>query len=73
MNPVGLGNEAEEGPVAVKAPGSSLDDLDGRLAVAIEQLVAQPSGGVLVGQLDDGRTVPANINDGNSVDGVERP
>ena len=36
-----------------------------RLIVAVEQLVAGPARGVLVGQLDDGRAVPLHVHDGH--------
>ena len=36
-----------------------------RLVVAVEQLVARPAGGVLVGHLDRGRAVPLDIDNGD--------
>lgn len=50
MNALGLGHQAEEGAVAVEAPRPSLlDDLEIGLAIAIKQLVADPSSRVFVG------------------------
>ena len=49
---VRLGDEAEERAVAVEAPRPArLDDLEARLVVAVEELVRDAAGRVLVGQL----------------------
>src|SRR5579859_7886989 len=53
LDAVRLGDEPEEGSVSVEAPGLALgDDVDCRLAVPIEKLVAELPGGVLVGNFD---------------------
>ena len=52
--------QPEQRTVAVEAPGPALagHDFEGRLAVAVEQLVAEPSRSVLVGDLDGDRADP---------------
>ncbi len=63
---MGLGDQAEHGPVAVEAPRASRrDDFQGRLAVAIDQFVAEATGGIFVGKLDGHRTDPLHVHDGN--------
>ena len=69
---VGLGDEAEQGPVAVEAPRPAGDgDLEGRLAVAVEQFVPEPAGRVLIGQLDRRRAVPLDVDDGHEAVGQD--
>ena len=52
-DPVGLRHEPEQCTVPVKAPGPTfLDDLEAGLVVAIQELVGNSAGGVLVGQLE---------------------
>ena len=63
---VRLGDEAEERAVAVEAPGPALlDDLEARLVVAVEQLVRDLAGGVLVGQLERLGAEPLDADDGD--------
>ncbi len=48
-----LGDEAEEGAVAVEAPGAALlDEFQAGLVVAVEQLVGDLAGGGLVGEFE---------------------
>ena len=61
-----LGDQAEERAVAVEAPGPALlDDLEPRLVVAVEQLVGDLAGRVLVGQLERLRAEPLHADDGD--------
>ena len=54
---LGLGDEAEEGAIAVEAPGSAfLDDFEVWFGVAVEELVAQVAGGVFVGEFEGSRS-----------------
>ncbi len=54
-----LGDEAEQGTVAVEAPRTpSLGDLERGLSVAVQDLRAQSTVGELVGQLNRVRAVP---------------
>jgi len=63
---VGLRNEAEKRAVAIEAPGAAdLDDFQGRLAVAVEQLDAQAAVAVFVGHLNGDSANPADVNDGD--------
>ncbi len=58
-DPVGLGDEPKKCPVAVEAPGLAVRcHGERRFAVAIDQLVAEPSRGVLVSDLDGDRADP---------------
>ena len=59
-----LGDQPEEGAVAVEAPGPALlDDLEARLVVAVEQLVGDLAGGRLVGQLERLGAEPLHADD----------
>lgn len=69
-----LGGEAEQRPVAVKAPRwTRLDDLKCGLSVAVEELMTQPTAGVLVGQLDDRVTMPLDVDDAHRTIGQDAP
>ena len=60
---LGLGNEAEEGAVAVEAPWAGLfGDADAGLVVAVEELVGDLAGGCFVGQLDGVFPVPLHVD-----------
>ena len=60
---LGLGNEAEEGAVAVEAPGAGLfGDADAGLVVAVEEFVGDLAGGRFVGQLDGVVPVPLHVD-----------
>ena len=60
---VRLGDQAEERPVAVEAPGTTGGhDLQHGLVVPIEQLVADPAAGVLVGELHGVRAEPLHAD-----------
>jgi hypothetical protein len=62
-DPVGLGNQAEQGPVSVKAPGASgLDNLKARLVVPVQEDVAHAAGGVLVRELQGVRAEPLDAH-----------
>lgn len=58
-DPVRLGYEAEEVPIAVEAPGSALlDDLKARFIITVEKCVGNLAAGVLESQLERIRTEP---------------
>ena len=60
---VGLGDEAEQRAVAVEAPGTTGGhDVQRGFVIPIEQLVADPAAGVLVGDLHGGRTEPLHAD-----------
>ena len=60
---LGLGNQAEERPIAVKAPRpAQLHHLQPRLIVAVDQLVRHPSVRGLVGQLQRVRAKPGDAD-----------
>ena len=60
LDPVRLGDQPEEGAVSVEIPGSTgRHDLEQRLLIAIDELIADLSGGILVDQLDDVGTIRA--------------
>ena len=60
---LGLGNEAEEGAVAVEAPRARLlGNPDTGFVLAIEQLVGHLARLRLVGQLDSGVPVPLHAD-----------
>ena len=66
MDALGLGHEPEQSAVAVEAPRPPFfDDLQIGLAVAIEQLVADLAGRVLVGQFDSVGPEPLDADDGD--------
>jgi len=53
MDALGLGNETKQSAVSVKAPRLPFfNDLQFGLAIAVQQLVANPTGRVLVGKFD---------------------
>ena len=63
VDPVRLGDQAEQLPVAVEAPRPpGFADFEGRLAVPVKEHDAGLSGGVFVGELDCRRTVPLDVN-----------
>ncbi len=63
---VGLGDQAEEGAVAVETPGPALlDDLQAGLVVAVEQLVGDLAGRGLVGQLQGLGAEPLDADHGD--------
>ena len=62
-NALGLGDEAEEGAVAVEAPWAGLfGDADAGLVVAVEELVGDLASGCFVGQLDGVVPVPLHVD-----------
>jgi hypothetical protein len=71
---LGFGHQSEQMPVAVEAPGSSgLDDLDGRLAVPVEELVGHPSFAVLEGDLDGVGPEPLHADERHDAVGEDAP
>src|ERR1022692_3696986 len=63
VDPVRLGDQPKQLPVAVEAPWpTGLADFQGGLAVPVKEHDAWLSGGVFVGELDCGRTVPLDVN-----------
>ncbi len=71
---VGLGDEAEQPAVGVEAPGAAGgDDLERRLLIAVDELVAGVAGRVLVGQLDGGGAVLMDIDDRDQAVGEDAP
>ena len=59
-----LGDQAEQGAVAVEAPGpADLDDLQLGLVVTVQKLVGDLAGGRLVGQLERFGTEPLHADD----------
>jgi hypothetical protein len=67
MNALGFRYEAKKSAVTVKAPGPPFfDNLEIGLAIAVEQLVADPACGVLVGEFDRVRPEPLHANDGDN-------
>ena len=63
---MGFGDEPEQCPVAVEAPGLSLGGHVQRgLAVAVKQLVAEAARGVLVGDLDGDGADPLDVDHGD--------
>ncbi len=70
-NALGLGDQPEQAPVAVEAPGSPVgDDLEARFVVAIEQFVGDLTVRFLVGQLDRFRAEPLQADDRHRAVGV---
>ena len=67
-----LGDQAEEGAVAVEAPGPpGLDDLQPLLGVAVQKLVGHLAGGRLVGQLQRLGAEPLHADDGHQAVGQD--
>ena len=65
-NPLRLGDESKERAVTIEAPGATgLDYLKARLVVAVEEIVGDAPGGVLVGEFDGVRAVPLDADDGD--------
>ena len=61
-----FGHEPEQMAVAVEAPGAALlDHVKARFVVAIQQLVGDPAGRVLVGQFQCLRAKPLHTDDGD--------
>ena len=61
---LGLGDQAEEGAVAVEAPRpADLDDLQLGLVVSVQKLVGHLAGGRLVGQLERFGAEPLHADD----------
>ena len=59
-----LGHQAEEGAVAVKAPGAALlDEFQARFVMAEEQLVGRLAGRRFVGKLQGFGAVPLHVDD----------
>ena len=66
--------QPQERAVGVETPGpSGGDDLQGGLALAVDQLVAEPTAGVLVGQFDHGRAEPLDVDDRDQAVGQDAP
>ena len=64
MDALGLGHEPEQRAIAVETPRPPfLDDLQIGLAVAVQQLVADPAGRVLVGEFDRVGSEPLDADD----------
>ena len=60
---MGLGHKTEHCSVTIKARWfSDRSDLEGGLAVAVKEFVAETAGGILVSQLDYRRAVPLDID-----------
>ena len=56
-------SKPEQGAVAVEAPGpAGLGDFERRLAVAVEQFVAESARAVLVGDLDGDGADPLHVD-----------
>src|ERR1035438_5018863 len=63
VDPVRLGDQAEQLPVAVEAPWpAAFCDLQGRLAVPGKEHDGGLPGGVFKGNLDRSRTVPLDVD-----------
>src|ERR1019366_8745932 len=63
VNPVRLRDQAEQLAVAVEAPRSTgFADFQGGFAVPVKEHDVGLPGGVFVGELDCGRTVPLDVN-----------
>jgi hypothetical protein len=63
VDPVRLGNQAEELAVAIEAPRpTGLADFQGGLAIPVKEHDIGFAGGVLVGELDCSRAVPLDVN-----------
>ena len=61
---VGLGDQPEQGAIAVEAPGAALlGDLQAWLVVAVEQFVGEPAGRCLVGQFQGLGAEPLDRDD----------
>ena len=61
---VRLGDQAEQGAVAVETPGPALlHELEARLVVAVEQLVGHLAGGRLVGEFEGLGAEPLHADD----------
>ena len=71
-NPVGLGDETEQAAVAVEAPRApGGDDLQPGLVVAVDEFVAKPALGGLVGQLQALGAEPLRIDDSDDRTGQD--
>jgi len=69
-----LGNQAEQFAVGVEGPGAAGGgDLERWLAVAEEQLAAQPALGIAVDQLEGGGAVPGHVDHGDEPVGQHAP
>ncbi|HVX16324.1 MAG TPA: hypothetical protein VHC22_34375 [Pirellulales bacterium] len=63
-NAVRFGEKAKQSTVTVKAPGPAcFDDFQCRLAVSVEQLVAEAAIAVLVGHVDGYGADPTHVAD----------
>jgi hypothetical protein len=71
---VGLGDEAEQRAIAVEAPRSPFgDNLQGGLAVTVEELVVDAAGGVFVSERQRVRAMPVHGNDRDQRVGSDTP
>ena len=69
-----LGDQAEQGAVAVEAPGpADLDDFQVGLVVAVQKLVGDLAGGRLVGQLERFGAEPLHADDRGEAVGQNAP
>src|SRR5215213_12032886 len=65
-NALGLSDESEKVPIAVKAPrATNFGDFEGRFVVAVEELIAELARRVLVRQLHRLGAEPAHAHDGH--------
>jgi hypothetical protein len=65
-NPLRFRDQPEQRAIAVETPGTAkLDDLQRRLAVAVQELVGNPTVGGFVGQFQGFRTEPLNTDNRN--------
>ena len=63
VDPVRLRNQAEQLTVTIEAPrATNLADFQGGFAIPVKEHDAWLPGGVFVGELDCGRTVPLDVN-----------
>ena len=61
---VGLRNEAQHRAIPIEAPRApDRNNLDSRFTITVKEFAPQASGGVFVSQLNDGRSVPSDIDD----------
>src|SRR6266516_2228266 len=63
VDAVGLGDQSEQRPVAVETPGKAyIGDLEAGLAVAVENLVAEVTSRISIGEGDGNITMPLHIH-----------
>jgi len=67
-NALSLRNKPQHSSVSVKAPrATDRGNFEGRLSVTIQELAAETTSRVFIGELNDGGAVPTYINDSDKV------